>query len=26
VNFSQLLDAAQISTLDCNEMTGNRSR
>jgi len=26
VNFSQFLDAAHISTLNCNEMTGDRPK
>jgi len=26
VNFSQILDAAHISTLNCDEMAGNRPR
>jgi len=26
VNFSQFLDAAHISTLNCDEMTGDRPR
>jgi len=26
VNFLQFLDAAHISALNCNEMTGNRPR